>query len=150
MARNTIFNASDRAALKARLASLSAGATPAWGTMNCEQMLAHLSAGVRMALGDLPVRPKGPRFLSLAPVRHAIIHWMPFPKSAPTAPELLAPASGSHQQEVASLEALLERAGSNAEGLWAGAHPAFGPLTVHDWGVLVYKHVDHHLRQFRA
>jgi hypothetical protein len=150
MPANTIFNASDRAALRTRLSSLPAAATPAWGKMSCEQMLAHLSAGVRMALGELPVRPKGPRILSLAPLRHAMIHWVPFPKGAPTAPELLAPASGTHQQEVATLEALLEHAGSNQAGVWASAHPVFGGLTVHDWGVLVYKHVDHHLHQFRV
>ena len=29
-------------------------------------------------------------------------------------------------------------------------HPFFGPLTRKDWGVLGYRHSDHHLRQFDA
>jgi len=27
-------------------------------------------------------------------------------------------------------------------------HPAFGRLTARQWGVLGYRHTDHHLRQF--
>jgi Protein of unknown function (DUF1569) len=27
-------------------------------------------------------------------------------------------------------------------------HPAFGPLPRRAWGVLAYRHIDHHLRQF--
>jgi hypothetical protein len=27
-------------------------------------------------------------------------------------------------------------------------HPFFGPLKAEQWAILMYKHVDHHLRQF--
>ncbi|WP_209332765.1 DUF1569 domain-containing protein [Lunatimonas salinarum] len=29
-------------------------------------------------------------------------------------------------------------------------HPFFGPLNTREWGLVVYKHLDHHLRQFGA
>jgi len=29
-------------------------------------------------------------------------------------------------------------------------HPAFGALSRRAWGVLIYRHMDHHLRQFDA
>jgi hypothetical protein len=29
-------------------------------------------------------------------------------------------------------------------------HPAFGKLSPRAWGVLIYKHLDHHLKQFGA
>lgn len=29
-------------------------------------------------------------------------------------------------------------------------HSFFGPLTPQEWAVLMYKHLDHHLRQFGA
>jgi hypothetical protein len=32
--------------------------------------------------------------------------------------------------------------------LQAGAHPSFGRLSGREWGILVYKHTDHRLRQF--
>jgi hypothetical protein len=28
------------------------------------------------------------------------------------------------------------------------SHPVFGPLTHEQWGIFVWRHVDHHLRQF--
>lgn len=34
-------------------------------------------------------------------------------------------------------------------GAWP-AHPLFGALSGSDWGVLVYRHMDPHLRQFGA
>lgn len=150
MATRTVFDPADCASLRARLARLPEGATPIWGRMNCEQMLAHVNDAMRMAFGELPVKAKGPKVLALPPVRHAILYWVPFPKGAPTAPELLARRAGTHHQELAVLDQLVQRAGAGQQGMWAPAHPAFGPLTARDWGVLIYKHVDHHLRQFRA
>ena len=29
-------------------------------------------------------------------------------------------------------------------------HPFFGPLKPQQWAILMYKHLDHHLRQFGA
>jgi hypothetical protein len=34
-------------------------------------------------------------------------------------------------------------------GRWA-RHPAFRPLSAHAWGVLTWRHADHHLRQLGA
>ncbi|MEQ1869652.1 MAG: DUF1569 domain-containing protein [Vicinamibacterales bacterium] len=147
----TLFNPADRASLERRLRNMPLGSAPAWGKFNCEQMLAHCTDAMKMALGDLPIGSRGaPAFLRFPLVRHAIIHWFPFPKGAPTAPELVARTAGTHHQEVESLIALIERAVANEQrGQWQ-PHPAFGTLTTKSWGALMYKHIDHHLRQFRA
>jgi hypothetical protein len=145
----SVFQQADRLDLSHRLDKVSGASTPLWGRMDIRQMLAHLSDGVRMALGELEVQPRrGP--LRLAPVRHAIIYWLPFPKSAPTAPELIARRADDCDAERASLKHLLERLGA-LEGArdWPD-HPAFGRMRSRDWGVLVHRHVDHHLRQFGA
>ena len=64
----TLWQTTDREELVTRLARLKADASPQWGKMNCAQMLAHLSDGMRMTLGDLHCQPKaGPlRFGPLA------------------------------------------------------------------------------------
>ena len=59
-----------------------------WGKFSVAGMLAHLNDATLMALGELPVQAKAPAFLRLAPVRYLLIHRLPFPKSAPTAPEI--------------------------------------------------------------
>ena len=35
-----------------------------------------------------------------------------------------------------------------AQGCTKHAHTFFGPLTPEEWARLMYKHLDHHLRQF--
>ena len=146
----TVFNLADRLELSRRLDALVPDASARWGRMDCPQMLAHLSDGVRMALGELLVTTKGARALRLAPIRHAVIYWLPFPKSAPTAPELLERRAIDCQVECAELKHLLEQLGAMEGAREWPEHPAFGHMTSRDWGTLVHSHDDHHLRQFGA
>jgi hypothetical protein len=147
---STVFNLADRLNLSRRLDALDPAAAALWGRMDCPQMLAHLTDGVRMALGELPIATKGPKALRLAPIRHAVIYWLPFPKGAPTAPELLTRRATDCQAECAELKHLLERMAAMEGAREWPEHPAFGRLTSRDWGTLVHRHVDHHLRQFGA
>jgi hypothetical protein len=145
----SVYHQADRLALAHRLDAVTSASTAHWGRMDSRQMLAHLSDGVRMSLGELTVAPRsGP--LRLPPVRHAIIYWLPFPKGAPTAPELLVRRAEDLEAERASLKHLLERLGALEGALDWPEHPSFGRLSSRDWGVLVHRHVDHHLRQFGA
>jgi hypothetical protein len=43
---------------------------------------------------------------------------------------------------------LIDRFGTAAPETLGPAHPMFGPMRPHDWDVLSYRHLDHHLRQF--
>lgn len=145
----SIFDGPARAALAARLDAITPESVARWGRMDSAAMLAHLAESLRMALGELPVRPRG-RLLRLPPLRHAIIHWLPFPKGAPTAPELVARRAEDIAAEIRAVKTLLEElAGRATAPIWP-EHPAFGRLSARDWGALVYRHIDHHLRQFGA
>src|SRR5688572_10679602 len=104
----TVFDVNSRRDLGHRLDRLMHTSPGRWGRMDCSQMLAHLTDALRMALGDLPVQPR-PGLLRLGPVRHAIIHWLPFPKSAPTAPELITRRAEDCALETAEVKALMER-----------------------------------------
>lgn len=143
----TIWHPADKQELLTRLARLNANAQPQWGKFNCGQMLAHVADGIRMTLGEVPCQPKRSP-LRFWPLKQLIIYWLPFPKGAPTAPELLARPAESVENELATVQALLERLAGQARKTDWPAHPAFGSLSAQDWGALVYKHVDHHLRQF--
>jgi hypothetical protein len=147
---STVFNLDDRLSLARRIDGLSPTATARWGRMDCPQMLAHLSDGARMALGELRITGRGPTALRLAPIRHAVIHWLPFPKGAPTAPELLVRRATDWQHECGELKHLLERLGAMEGAREWPDHPAFGRISSRDWGTLIHRHVDHHLRQFGA
>jgi hypothetical protein len=111
-------------------------------------MLAHLVDALKMTLGELAVPDRGPVLLRLPPLRHAIIYWLPFPKGAPTSPVLLARAATDWDGELRDLNELLARfAARRPDDAWP-EHPAFGALDGRDWGTLVFRHMDHHLRQF--
>jgi hypothetical protein len=113
-------------------------------------MLAHLKLSALMALGELPVACKSKRVFQAFPVKHLILHVVPFPKSAPTAPELLVFGEGSVDAIRSELVALIERIGTGRRDGDGPVHPLFGRLSSQEWGVATYKHMDHHLRQFGA
>lgn len=143
----TIFDPAARAALLARIDALDATAPARWGKFTAPRMVSHLIAALRMALGEEPCKDR-PSFLSNGVVRYLVIHVLPFPKGAPTAREMLARAPQSWASDVAAVKGLIERAAANGpDGTWA-RHPAFGDLSGRDWGVLIHKHVQHHLTQF--
>jgi len=146
----SILNERDRAEISSRMRALTESSTRRWGSMDVASMLRHLHLSSLMALGELPVVSANKRAFQKFPLKHLILYVLPFPKSAPTAPELKSSASASFEEERAALLELLERIGTGPSEGKGPAHPLFGPMTYREWGVVTYKHADHHLRQFGA
>lgn len=146
----SILNASDRATICSRLRSLSPSSTARWGRLSVTGMLQHLRFSARMTVGELTVAPANKRAFQVFPLKHLILYVLPFPKGAPTAPELRPDAPASLEEERAALLALLEQIGVGPREGAGPAHPLFGPLSWREWGAVTYKHVDHHLKQFGA
>ena len=146
----SILNDADRAALLKRLGSVANTSAARWGQMDARAMLVHLRRSALMALGELPVACKSPRPLQVFPIKHLILHVVPFPKNAPTAPELLPTDGGTVDAIRAEVAALMERIGAGPREGDGPIHPLFGRLSFPQWGVATYKHTDHHLRQFGA
>lgn len=147
----TIFDASARVELVARLGRLTSDGRPRWGNFTAPKMLVHVNDALRMASGELAVAAK-PTPLKNAVVRWLVIHSpMPWPKGVPTAPELLARGNANAVQfeaeRAAFTVAVSALVGRKGAARWPD-HPAFGPMREKDWGALGYRHVDHHFRQF--
>jgi hypothetical protein len=120
-----------------------------WGKFSAPKMVCHLADSLKMAMGDLKVPPKRLP-IRYPPLKQFIIYLAPFPRSAPTAPELLVRAPREWANDIADVQDLLARAGSARTTETWPEHPAFGKLSKRAWGVLIYRHMDHHLRQFGA
>ena len=131
----------------ARLGRLEATTTPRWGRMNAPQMVEHLANALRMAFGDVRCRERSTP-LRWTPIKQLIIYVVPFPRGAPTAPELLQPPSGDWPAAIEACRDLVRRFESEPASREWPRHPAFGALSRRQWGALAYKHMDHHLRQF--
>lgn len=143
----TIWNDADRQALVTRIRHVSPDAQAQWGRMTARGMLAHLHECARMALGELDV-PSKKLPIRYTPLKQFIIYLMPFPKGAPTAPELVRRQADDWIAELVDLEAAIDRLAAKSPAAAWPDHPAFGTMSRRAWGTLVYRHTDHHLRQF--
>ena len=146
----SILNEVDRTAIRERIASVTSASVPRWGRMDVRAMLTHLKQSALMALGELPVACKNKRAFQVFPIKHLILHVVPFPKGAPTAPELLVPDAAPVDAIQSELASLIERIGAGPREGYGPVHPLLGRLSFREWGVATYKHTEHHLRQFGA
>ena len=145
----TLWDVSDRRGLQERLATLAPDRPAQWGGMNAPRMVAHLVDSMRMTIGDLPTEMKsGP--LRYPGLKHLIVYLLPWPKGTPTAPELLTRPPGDWSGDLAELQRLIDRFAARDRSAQFPLHPAFGRLSSRAWGVLAYRHIDHHLRQFNV
>ena len=144
----TVFDATSRQQLLDRIGRLRPDSARRWGRMTPNEMMCHLEDSVRVATGEAPAKGRE-GLLSNPVVRAMIIHYMPWPKGkAKTVPEMLATRPSEFETDRQRLQAWLRKAGERgAHAEWA-AHPAFGKLSGRDYGVLMYRHFDYHLRQF--
>ena len=143
----SLWNARTREDLLERLRRLSPESKPRWGRMNAPQMLAHLNKWMQMAEGELPTADKKLP-LRHAPLKQLLIYWLPWPQGVPTAPELLCKDEFDWDTEYAAVRRLiLSFEKRDPKAPWP-VHPAFGRMTSRAWGVLGYRHTDHHFRQF--
>jgi len=143
----TIWEKDAQDELLARAEKLRPDAPALWGKLNCPRMLTHVTDGLRMAMGSLKVTTKNSP-LRFAPIRYLIIYVFPLPKGAPAAPELLARAPEEWERELADFKQVFAQLVADNQQTDGQKHPAFGKLSVKDWGVLGYKHLDHHFKQF--
>jgi hypothetical protein len=122
-----------------------------WGKMDVAQMMAHCSAALDMASGQV----KLPRLFIgrlLGPfVKPIYTNEKPFSRNSPTDPKLVVsdPRDFLREQEQLKLKIRQFHEGGETQ-CTRHPHPFFGALPPQDWARGMYKHLDHHLRQFGA
>jgi hypothetical protein len=144
----TLWDSSARKELAQRLDKLKPDAAPQWGRMSASQMVVHVVDALRMSTGELPIDGMKKRPIRFTPLKQLIIYGPPFPKSVPTAPELLVRQCGDFGTECANLKHMMDTFASIPPTTELPRHPAFGKLSRRAWGALTYKHIDHHFKQF--
>jgi hypothetical protein len=142
----TLLQTDDYQVVLARLNSLNGSEARLWGTMTVSQMPQHCCKQSEMALGRIPTKPMYPRPIQwLSKVIFG--YYIPWPKNLVTAPEMVVTRDEVFEIEYEKLLIAIPDF-MKAEELFP--HSIFGNLTKEDWGLIIYKHLNHHLRQFGA
>jgi len=136
--------------VKERIASLRIDSERQWGKMSVAQTVTHCASGLEMALGEIrPPRALLGRLIGSAIKAKVVGNDQPFRRNSPTVRELVIRSERNLDVERVRLCALIDRFVSDGRSVCTThPHPFFGLLTPAEWAVLMYKHLDHHLRQF--
>jgi hypothetical protein len=119
--------------------------------MDPAQMLLHCARGLEAATGDRPMKQVFLGKLITPFIRGMILGERPFRKNAPTDPRFVVADARDFEAERIRLATLIDRfVQRGPECVGKTTHTFFGRLNGDEWGRLMYKHLDHHLRQFGA
>lgn len=145
----TFWDADTRAAIVRRVHSLTPEMTPSWGKMDARRMLAHITDAGKMALGEIAAQPRNLPIRHW-PLRELVIYVLPWPKGAPTAPELIRRSADDWDAGLREFDGVVDRLVAKSQTGSFPEHPAFGRMSTKTWGALIARHLDHHLTQFGA
>jgi hypothetical protein len=146
----SIFEKATRDELISRINSLHEKSGAQWGKMNVYQMLKHCTIWEEMIQGKKQYKRMfiGRLFGKMA-LNKVLKDDAPLQRSTPTIPELMIKEKNGNilNQKAEWISRIEEYANfSNDEFV----HVFFGKMTKEQIGYLVYKHIDHHLRQFNG
>ena len=132
-----------------RLGQLTPGSKAQWGTMTAAQMLSHCAEIQEVSNGkDLRGTPFVVKLFK-GKIRNIVVGDKPFPKNSKTHPQYRQTSDCDYETEktrlLEALDKFVNADEAHADGL---EHPLFGSMTAEESGWAMYKHLDHHLRQF--
>jgi hypothetical protein len=144
-----IFEPTVLAEINLRIDKLNADTVRQWGTMTTEQMLWHCRQQLSLGTGELKVKHLVPAPLRWV-LKKTLGSGVPFTKGMGTVPGIEAhlKAGLNLENEKNALKSALADFVSLPPESIIKTHPFFGTMTDKDWGQIIYKHLDHHLRQF--
>jgi hypothetical protein len=143
----TIFDKNTATSLIIRINSLKPQDKVQWGKMDAFQMVRHCILSEEMYLGKKKYERLfiGRLFGKMA-LNGTLKNVEPMKKNSPTHPDFKITGSGDFEAERQKWITLLEQYAQFSTTNFV--HPFFGKMTKEQIGYYVYKHTDHHLRQF--
>jgi hypothetical protein len=146
-----LFQPDTAAEVISRIDKLQPTTQHQWGKMDVGQMMAHCSATLDVASGRV-VLPRMFIGRILGPlVRPAFTSDKPYSKNAPTDKKFVIADKRDFAREQELLKSRVRQFHEGGEAQCTKhPHSFFVPLTPQQWATGMYKHLDHHLRQFGA
>lgn len=144
-----LFDPAVKEDILARINKLTPDSTSEWGKMNVAQMLAHVQQPIGSAEGLF----KHPRSLMgkiFGPIaRPGMYSNKPFKRNLPTDKSfIMTGQEKDFEKEKQQLIAMIRN--FKEENIVNEIHPFFGKMSKEQWSKAMFKHLDHHLAQFRV
>lgn len=148
----SIFDPRTREEIITRIEILDQNNEARWGKMNVAQMLTHSILWQEMIFGRVPCkRVFIGRIFGRMALKNVLKDDKPLGKKSPTTPELIIKTQQDDKdivvQKTKLIDLIREYAHYNNPHF---IHPFFGAMSKEQVGYFVYKHTDHHLRQFNC
>lgn len=145
----SLYDSATLKSVRSRLAAVCATSPRQWGKMTPAQALAHCRIALEIAAGDRISKQKFIFKLISLPFRKGMLGDQPFSKDGPTGPDLIVKDERELETERRKLDEILVRFSSGGKAAADGrTHGFLGALTGDEWGRYMWKHLDHHFRQF--
>lgn len=146
----SVFQKTTTISLFERLSKLNPNSEKLWGTMTVSQMLAHINVPYQQIFEPQTKRPNAfVRFLLGLFLKPMLVGPKPYPKNSRTAPAFLINDQRDFNTELEKFKSYHKRVEELGAGYFEGREShSIGKLTAKEWSNLLYKHTDHHLKQF--
>ena len=144
----TVFDKTTREELINRINSINENSPAQWGKMNASQMLKHCSQWDEMAMGEKKYKQSFIGKLFGKKALKSMLKDEPIKKNLPTVPQFKIKEKINFDEEKKKWIDLLNRYEHFSNDGFI--HPFFGKMSKENTGYIVYKHIDHHLRQFNS
>jgi hypothetical protein len=145
----TIIEQKDFVKISNRIRLLSSTNKKRWGKMTLQEMLVHCTTQLKLALGEIESSAQGSFIMRTAFGKWIAFSNIPWPQGSNTPSEMNVEKNRfmltDIENEKKDLLTYLDRVMSASELM---PHPFFGQLTKTEWSRLIFKHIDHHLKQF--
>lgn len=146
---NSIFEQDHANEIIVRIKQLRPDSQPRWGKMNVAQMLAHCSTFQEVAMGNTSSSRSWLGFFIGKLVKPMFYNDKPLPKNMSTIPEIMIVDERDFEVEKETLiSKIITFLNNGPEKCTTKPHPFFGKLSPEEWGKGIFKHLDHHLKQF--
>jgi hypothetical protein len=145
---NSIYDKGSNDVVISRINALTPETKAQWGEMTVDQMFKHTNEAIKIAFGENKIKVNFlMKFLGKM-LKKKVFYGGDMGKNSPTAKEFIFNQKYDFESSKKDLITNFSRFAQGQNVIKVMDHPFWGKMTYEDWDALMWKHMDHHLRQF--
>ncbi|QJP33295.1 DUF1569 domain-containing protein [Nonlabens sp. Ci31] len=133
--------------LHSRLKNIELETVPKWGKMTAAQMINHCQGPLKIAVNKSDITMK-PNWLVKVLFKKMMYSSKPYRKNVPTPIIFRSTGGFNFEKEKLSLQKYMDELWEDRDNESRTPHPVFGKFTKEQWGIMQWKHLNHHFDQF--